>query len=194
MKLLLAILIFVPYIIIGQNEIKFQLSDHTSEIETLKFYISEVDINFIDGSQLKLKEPAYLINFEETKAVIISIDNDKKISSIDFVLGTDSTLNVAGILGGDLDPILGMYWAWNTGYINFKLEGKDKLGAFEYHIGGYLAPYPTHRHIHVSSNSININLDAWLNKASEISRQIMIPGKEAAELADLFPLLFSIEK
>lgn len=194
MRLLLAILIFVPYLVLGQNEIRFHLSEHTTEIETLKFYISEVNIDFEDGSQLELKEPAYLIDFEGNENVTISIGVDKKISTIDFILGTDSTINVAGILSGDLDPILGMYWAWNTGYINFKLEGKDALGEFEYHIGGYLTPYPTHRSIHVSSNQIEIDVDAWLHSASGINRQIMIPGKEASQLADLFPLLFNSEK
>lgn len=26
-------------------------------------------------------------------------------------------------MDGDLDPLNGMYWAWNSGYINMKIEG-----------------------------------------------------------------------
>lgn len=184
----------MPYAVFGQNAVRFQMFHHEADIATLKFYVSNVRVTFEDNSQLKLDEPAYLIDFEETNEASISVPSQKKISSIQFYLGTDSTLNVAGILSGDLDPILGMYWAWNTGYINFKLEGKDKIGQFEYHIGGYLAPYSTHREIFVSSDTVTIDVDAWLIEAVRISRQLMIPGKQASELADLFPLLFQREQ
>jgi len=63
------------------------------------------------------------------------------------LIGTDSITNVSGALDGDLDPIKGMYWAWNSGCINFKLEGtrviSGKKTPFEYHIGGYNGPQAT---------------------------------------------------
>lgn len=60
-------------------------------------------------------------------------------------MGIDSTTNVSGA-GGDLDPTKGMYWTWQSGYINFKLEGKSNLcktrnNEFQFHIGGYLFPF-----------------------------------------------------
>jgi len=46
---------------------------------------------------------------------------------------------------GVLDPVKGMFWAWNTGYIFLKLEGKSTYSKspsniFEYHIGGFKQP------------------------------------------------------
>jgi hypothetical protein len=49
-------------------------------------------------------------------------------------------------MGGDLDPTKGMYWAWQSGYVNFKMEGKSPTcptwkHKFQLHLGGYLAPF-----------------------------------------------------
>ena len=48
-------------------------------------------------------------------------------------------------MDGDLDPLKGMYWAWSSGFINFKLEGSclncGSEKEFTYHIGGFIAPY-----------------------------------------------------
>lgn len=49
------------------------------------------------------------------------------------------------IAKGVLDPVKGMFWAWNTGYIFLKLEGKSTYSKspsniFEYHIGGFKQP------------------------------------------------------
>ena len=49
-------------------------------------------------------------------------------------------------MGGDLDPTKGMYWAWQSGYINFKMEGSCSQclatkNNFEFHLGGYQQPF-----------------------------------------------------
>jgi hypothetical protein len=41
-----------------------------------------------------------------------------------------------------------MYWTWNSGYINVKLEGisprsKGRNGEFGLHLGGYMPPHNT---------------------------------------------------
>lgn len=38
-------------------------------------------------------------------------------------IGMDSLSNTLGKLEGPFDPLLGMYWAWNTGYIQLKVVG-----------------------------------------------------------------------
>ena len=44
-------------------------------------------------------------------------------------------------MDGDLDPVHGMYWTWQSGYIQFKLEGllRDSAGErkLELHLGGF---------------------------------------------------------
>jgi len=62
-----------------------------------------------------------------------------------LMLGVDSALNDAGVHPGDLDPVHGMYWSWQTGYIHLKLEGELELPgqvkqSFVYHIGGFTRP------------------------------------------------------
>ena len=65
---------------------------------------------------------------------------------IKFNLGIDSLTNVSGVMGGDLDPTKGMYWTWQSGYINFKMEGSSAVcptrnHEFQFHIGGYQDPF-----------------------------------------------------
>jgi hypothetical protein len=60
-------------------------------------------------------------------------------------LGVDSIDNCSGAQSGALDPINGMFWAWNTGYIYLKMEGISPFShsngnMLEYHIGGYRKP------------------------------------------------------
>ena len=103
-------------------------------------------------------------------------------------------VNVSGALGGDLDPSNGMYWAWQSGYINFKIEGKykslnGKEKPFQYHLGGYLYPYLNIQTVFLNvqtSKSINIKLDIEkilldVNIASQ--KNIMSPCKEAVILS-----------
>jgi hypothetical protein len=53
------------------------------------------------------------------------MDENKSISKITFSAGIDSLTSTAGIQKGVIDPINGMYWAWQSGYVNFKIEGKS---------------------------------------------------------------------
>jgi hypothetical protein len=57
-------------------------------------------------------------------------------------LGVDSIRNVSGIQTGALDPLKGMFWTWNSGYVMAKLEGSSESSnsagnRFTYHIGGF---------------------------------------------------------
>lgn len=66
-------------------------------------------------------------------------------NQLNFLLGVDSARNVSGVKAGDLDPVQGMFWTWNSGYIYFKFEGNATVspepnGKFEYHFGGFRYP------------------------------------------------------
>ena len=57
--------------------------------------------------------------------------------SIRFNIGVDSIANSTGEQKGALDPALGMYWSWASGYIFYRLEGRTKdLNTFSLDIGG----------------------------------------------------------
>ncbi len=55
-------------------------------------------------------------------------------------MGVDSIKNYSGAQAGELDPIYGMLWDWNSGYVYYKHEGEfiDSTGAVQplvYHYG-----------------------------------------------------------
>lgn len=182
----------------------------TLQITLLKFYLSNVEIRYQDNSVFKEENSYHLIDIERPESLIFKLkkQNSKSIKSIHFSIGVDSLASVSGANGGDLDLQNGMYWAWQSGYINMKIEGTSKScvtrkNAFQFHIGGYLEPNYAMRNININYNgTINdknqMNLKMDLAKLfSEISLKetntIMIPGKEAINIADLSTKLFSIE-
>ena len=131
------------------------------QFETLKFYISNLRFNLNNGKTFIEKNSWHLIEMEDRNSLHVSvpdISNDS-IHNISFNLGIDSTTNVSGALGGDLDPTQGMYWTWQNGYINFKLEGKSTLcktrnNEFQFHIGGYMNPFNTLQKIELPINKV----------------------------------------
>ena len=58
-------------------------------------------------------------------SLALQIPSNIPFSKLKFQLGIDSLTNVSGAMGGDLDPTKGMYWTWQSGYINMKIEGKS---------------------------------------------------------------------
>ena len=108
-------------------------------------------------------------------------------------------------MGGDLDPTKGMYWTWQNGYINFKIEGKSNLSIaknkeFVFHLGGYQNSFSTLQTIqlpvqYLSISPINIAIDKWINEI-DLNKQnhIMSPSKEAVLLANKLSTIFSVSK
>lgn len=190
MKSVVYIILILSSSVRAQNfDISFELKSGDVELHKLRFYVSNIIIN---DSVHPEQQPAYLMDLLAEGSNKISIPTGNlNVSNVYFNIGTDSLLNTAGILDGDLDPIKGMYWAWNTGYINFKIEGvNNSKHRFEYHIGGYRSPFTTVRSFEEEVTSDNLNLVLDLNKflleAESVSSELMIPGKEAAQLSDLF--------
>jgi hypothetical protein len=150
-----------------------QVGDSIITITSLKFYLTVVDEH--DRSIVQL------IDWSEAKTNRILCTASSRL-----FLGTDSLTNVSGNLESDLDPIHGMYWSWNSGYINFKLEGywnNQEQQKFEYHIGGYRAPFETFRKIgsiDLATNELLIDLGPLFKSSSEkMMPSIMTPGKNA---------------
>jgi len=171
----------------------YSLTDSSKiEITTCRFYVSNFSF-FSKGKLLTQNKEAFLIDLENPES--LSIDNlDGYFDQLIFNLGIDSSTNVAGILDGDLDPIKGMYWTWNSGYINFKLDGSitnntGKKIPFEYHLGGYLPPFQTIQTISIdreNANPATIQLDISQFISSidfEKCSNVMIPGATAVELS-----------
>ena len=104
----------------------YMLEDHsTIQIETFKFYISSITF-YKKGLLVDQEKNSYhLLDCENPQSLNLKIQKNKtnEFDQLQFQVGIDSATNSAGALGGDLDPTKGMYWTWQNGYINFKLEG-----------------------------------------------------------------------
>jgi hypothetical protein len=171
----------------------------TLSVSRLRFYISSVQLIFGDGKIFNEKNSYHLIDVEEAETLKLKLKNipEGKITNLKFNIGVDSTASVSGALDGDLDPIKGMYWAWNSGYINAKLEGKSNQcktshNEFEFHIGGYLSPNKT-----ASNPTIVVLSDVayWFNDISlQKNNSIVTPGSNAVKMADRYAKMFSIEE
>ncbi len=178
----------------------------TVAISTFKCYVSNIEIQYADKSVFKEKNSYHLLDSENPNSLFIPVAraNDKMISKVVFNIGIDSTTNTSGALDGDLDPIKGMYWAWQSGYINIKIEGKSpscktRKNQFQFHLGGYLQPYYSMRKKVITVNqsgNVTIGIDlavflAEMNLAQ--TNSVMIPGKMAMELADISTKMFYLE-
>ena len=178
----------------------------TLSITTFKFYISNVVLEYENGTEYKEPKSVHLIDIEELNTLQFQLKKvpDLKIKKIRFNIGIDSLTNVSGNLDGDLDPSLGMYWAWNSGYINMKLEGKSSScksvkKEFQFHIGGYLPNQNALQEVVLivpnDENNIHLNMDLskWLNEVSlKETNSIMMPGKKAIEMSSLYKNMFTI--
>lgn len=179
----------------------------TLQINLLKFYISNIRIEYSDKSTYSQPKSYHLVDIEDLNSnrIPLALNNKKTISKIKFNIGIDSLMSVSGALDGDLDASKGMYWAWQSGYINMKIEGKSsscktRKNQFNFHIGGYLKPNYAIREIVLESKNSNskIDISVDLNAIfSEINlselNSVMIPGEKAMKLADYSIQMFEIE-
>jgi hypothetical protein len=183
------------------------LKKDTLKVETFKCYISNIQIRYDDQSVFTQKDSYHLLDSDNPDSFKFHLtkNNNKMISKVTFNIGIDSLTNTSGAMAGDLDPIKGMYWAWQSGYINMKIEGKSsscktRKNEFQFHIGGYLSPYYAMRKVALTydkkATQINIGIDLYnfftnINLAK--TNSVMIPGALAMELADYSKSLFYIE-
>ena len=179
-------------------------------VTRLKFYMGNTSLkNATQSSRFE----NILVDAAEDQEQVLSIAPGR-YDTLEFLLGVDSALNNSGAQDGVLDPLNGMFWTWNSGYIFFKLEGYSPastadLNRIEHHIGGYEGPYNAIRKISLpipggidvkatQENSINLelNLDHYWKDIQEIkiadAALIMSPGPKAAKAGDNFRSMFSI--
>ena len=116
-------------------------SGNTYGVDLLKYYVSNFTLVKADGSETNFKNYE-LIDASIPSTLSFTLDSvlNGDYTSVKFMLGVDSSRNHTGAQDGDLDPVHGMIWTWNTGYIFFKHEGnfKDSTGATKplvFHLG-----------------------------------------------------------
>ena len=122
-------------------------SNEQFKVEILKYYISNIKLKTATGTVYTVPQDQsyFLVNEADAASQKIKLRvPEGDYSEVTFMIGVDSLRNTMDISKrtGSLDPATGasgMYWTWNTGYINFKIEGTSPASAsgFVYHIGGY---------------------------------------------------------
>ena len=170
----------------------------------LKYYITNIELCLGDELVWKEKNSHHLINQEqlETAKIALEIPTNVHYDKIKYQLGVDSLTNVSGAMGGDLDPTKGMYWAWNSGYINFKLEGvyedcPTRKNKFQFHIGGYAGSLASVQKIeHQLTNTASIIIKVQINHFLEelnlgTEHSLMSPSRKAVVLAEQAALIFN---
>lgn len=113
--------------------------------DLLKFYLSGICLLQDDSLVWTDPQSSHLYDLSEPTPFELDLPQTLAYNTIRFYVGIDSITNVSGAMGGDLDPVKGMYWSWQSGYINFKAEGRSSAcnnpkKEFQLHLGGYMAP------------------------------------------------------
>ncbi len=175
------------------------------QITSLRFYVSNMELLDNNKSVWIDSNPFHLIDAFNEKTLSVIVPSNISYSKLKFNLGIDSTTNVSGAMGGDLDPTKGMYWTWQSGYINFKLEGtsnisKTRHNEFQFHLGGYQHPFNSLQTVFIeitSKSTIEINIDLLqifqqINLAQQ--HHIMSPGQEAMDFSEKVIQSLSIKK
>lgn len=171
---------------------------HTGDsvlFETFRCYISAIEL-FKNGRQVFAEPNSFhLIDAgkPETCELVLDAARQTDFDEVRFNLGIDSATNVAGVMGGDLDPTKGMYWAWQSGYINLKLEGRCNLcktrnNEFQFHLGGYMGETRAVAPVRIKAGGNSVSLNIPLDRLFEgldlaAINSVMIPSKEAAALS-----------
>lgn len=182
-------------------------TNDTVTITKMKFYLSNIVLELEDGTQYKESNSFHLVDAETLSSLEFNLKNvpDIKIKKIGFAVGIDSKNSISEKFDGDLDPALGMYWAWNTGYINMKLEGRSSSCTnvkkeFQFHIGGYLPKQNALQEIELKIDenqiiNIEVELSKWLDSLSlKETNSIMIPGEKAIAMARIYKNIFEIKQ
>jgi len=117
----------------------------TVTISLFRYYVSNIVLN---GATNYTESNSYHLLKQDDPTSLNIILNSIPVGSytgITYLIGVDSIRNVSGAQTGALDPLNGMFWAWNTGYIMAKLEGTSPSAntpghKFAFHIGGFSGP------------------------------------------------------
>ncbi len=179
-------------------------------LHTLRLYLCNFVFLKKGAAVWAEKNSHHLLDLEDTSTLDLrfGLPAGMGFDEVKFDLGVDSLTNASGALGGDLDPTKGMYWTWQSGYINVKIEGffercPTRDGEFQFHLGGFLPPFQSVQTVAVKVGSIqnasdlkfqlDFDLAPFIEKVDWAKRHsIMSPSAEAVRLSEVLAQSFSI--
>ena len=167
-----------------------------SKFKKIKQYISGITL-LKSGKPLWRDTSFHLIDFLDEKSCQLQLKHDvADFDEIRFLTGIDSAIQIRGVQSGALDPLNGMYWTWQSGYIHTKIEAaleKDNhKKQVELHLGGYRFPNNTIRSSKVKSPNhaqarVVFDLQPVLQFCEERQlEKVMSPGIYAVILAEIW--------
>jgi hypothetical protein len=133
------------------------------QVDLLKYYVTNVVLVKDDNTEVKVGNYD-LIDASDLSTCMVDAKNipNGTYTSMKFNIGLPPDRNHNGAQDGDLDPIKGMIWDWNTGYVFFKHEGKYKDSSDNVH--GLVFHYATDR--------------AFVNITLPLSTALVVNGKD----------------
>ena len=186
------------------------------KVNVYKYYITNVKLTKSDASVYTEKDSYHLINEADasSQSFVMADVPEGTYTSISFLIGVDSARNTSGAQTGALDPINGMFWTWNSGYIMAKFEGVSPQSTSTdktvvYHLGGFSGttsvlrsvtlPFPTSLNIKKGTTP-NIHIDGdvaeWFSFPNVIDFAqkplLMTPGKDLVNIADNYQDMFKV--
>lgn len=176
-------------------------SGDTLTFDKVKFYISNVEYIDTKGNSSTIYDYPQLIDWDKPESLKLDFNSVVVEEGwLQFTLGVPLEYNTNGVFDGDLDPVLGMYWAWQSGYIFIKMEGHSPSvptlkHKFQFHLGGYAgtmnALTQVKLPIHVQSKSLSVDLAPFFYAIQlQTTPTIMVPGSQAVTLSQTFNSCF----
>lgn len=156
----------------------FQINDTTEiRISTFKCYIQD--------------------SFNKVILLDAHMNNSWKVATTSqfFQIGLSPDIQTSSNFQGPLDPVNGMYWAWNTGFMSIKCVGEiisrttRQTQHFEFHLGGYEAPFACIYRIPGHGHKLEIDLNKWFGNLLNIENntfEVMRPCKEGVSVFTQF--------
>lgn len=126
------------------------------KVSTLTYYLSNLRLLRADGTSWNAPDSYYLIDQATAGSGNISL-HDVPVGDytrLMLTIGVDSARNTRGAQTGALDPLHGMFWDWNSGYVFFRLNGSSPQapgnGGLFYDVAGFHRPHNTIRTVTLS--------------------------------------------
>lgn len=117
-------------------------------VDVFRYYLSNVVLLYDSATRVYLPETYFLVDQGNKASRTIQLPKipEGNLTGIEVLIGVDAARNYSGAQTGALDPVLGMFWTWNSGYIMAKIEGRYVKGtnpnaSYIWHCGGYALPY-----------------------------------------------------
>ncbi|ASZ11629.1 hypothetical protein CK934_11990 [Chitinophaga sp. MD30] len=186
-------------------------------ISAFKYYIGNVTLYYPDEKSVTVADTYFLVSEDSaaSKKIIINGLPAGNFSRLSFRIGVDSARNNSGAQSGALDPVYGMFWTWNSGYIMAKVEGNSPVSMqpdhqLQFHIGGYVGAQNVVRTVMLDvpglvlrsneANGVSLVADVskWFSGPDPVSFKTlsswMTPGPVSVMMADKYKRMFSVVK